>query len=105
MFKLYAENIIQKSGLDSDERGVNIGGRNINKLRHVDDTTLLAESSNDLKRLLMIVKEENAKASVHLNIKMTKIMTVEELHSFNAANEDIKTVKNFSLPWFSHQFK
>ena len=78
--------------MDSDEEGVKIGGRNINNRRYVDDTILLAEGSNDLKRILIKVKEESAKAEVHLNIKKTKLMTTE-LHNFTTDNGDIEIVK------------
>ena len=69
LFNLYAEHI-QKTGLDSNEGGVKISGRNINSLLDADDSILVAESGNDLKRLLM--KEESAKAGLHLNIKRQK---------------------------------
>lgn len=66
-----------------------IGGRNINNLRYADDTTLLAENSEDLKRLLMKVKGESTKAGLQLNVKKTKVMTTEELHNFKVDHEEI----------------
>ena len=86
------QNVSWKTGLDSDEGGEKIGGRNINNLRYTDDTILLAESSNDLKGLLMKEKEESAKIGMHLNIKKTNITTTEELDNFNVDNEDIESV-------------
>ena len=72
-----------------------IGGRNINNLRYADDTILLAESSSGLKQLLTKVKEESAKAGLHLNIKKTEITTMEELHNFNIDSENVEIVKDF----------
>lgn len=67
------------------------GRRNINHLRYADDTILRTECSNDVKWFLMKVKEENAKAGLHLNIKKTKIKTTEETHNLNADNADTET--------------
>ena len=69
LFNLYAEHIMRKAGLDELQAGIEIGGRSINNLRYVDDTTLMAESEEKLKNLLMRVKEENEKPSLKLNIK------------------------------------
>lgn len=66
-----------------------IGGRHTNNLRCADDTISLAESSSDLKPLLMKVKEESARAGLHLNNKQTKIMIAEEIYNFKLDNEDI----------------
>ena len=74
LFKLYAEHIIRNTGLDEAETGIKIAGRNINKLRYADDTTLMAESEEELKSLLMKVKEESEKVGLKLNIRKTKIM-------------------------------
>ena len=74
LFNLYAEHIMRKAGLDELQTGIKIGGRNINNLRYTDDTTLVAESEEELKSLLMRVKEESERASLKLNIKKTKIM-------------------------------
>ena len=75
LFNLYAEHIMRNARLDELQGGIKIGGRNINSLRYVDDTTLTAESKEELKSLLMRVKEEGEKASLKLNIKnKTKIM-------------------------------
>ena len=69
MFNLYADNIIRNAGLDELQAGIKMGGRNINNLRYVDDTTLMAESEEELKNLLMRVKEKRGKAGLKLNIK------------------------------------
>ena len=75
LFNLYAEYIIQNAGLDEAQAGIKIVRRNINNLRYADDTTLMAESEEELKSLLMKVKEESEKASLKPNIQKTKIMT------------------------------
>ena len=68
------------AGLDESQAGIKIARRNINKLRYTDDTTLMAESEEELKSLMMKVKEENEKAGLKLNIQKTKIMPVPSLH-------------------------
>ena len=75
LFNLYAaECIIPNAGLDESQAGIKIARRNMNNLRHADDTTLMAESKEELKRLLMKVKEESEKAGLKLNIQNTKIV-------------------------------
>ena len=74
LFNLYAEYITQNAGLDEAQAGIKITGRNINNLRYADDTTLTAESKEELKSLLMKVKEEGEKLGLKLNIQITKIM-------------------------------
>ena len=69
LFNLYAEYIMQKGGLEESQTGIKITRRNINNLRYADDTTLMAESEEELKNLLMRVKEESTKNSLKLNIK------------------------------------
>ena len=71
---LYAEYIMRNPGLEEAQAGIRIAGRNINKLRYADDTTLMAESEEELKSLLMKVKVESEKAGLKLNIQKTKIM-------------------------------
>ena len=71
---IYAEYIMRNTGLDEPQAGIKIAGRNINNLRYTDDTTLMAESEEELKSLLMKVKEESEKAGLKLNIQITKIM-------------------------------
>ena len=74
LFNLYAEYIRRNTGLDEAQAGVKIAGRNINNLRYADDTTLIAESEEELKSLLMKVKEESEKVGLKLNIQKMKIM-------------------------------
>ena len=75
LFNLYAEYILGNSRLDEAQAGIKIAGRNINNLRYADDTSLMAESKEELKSLLMKVKEESEKVDLKLNIQKTKIMT------------------------------
>ena len=74
MFNIDAEHIMRNARLDELRAGTNIGGRNINNLRYADDSTLMAESEEELKRLLMRVRGESEKAGLRLNTKKTKIM-------------------------------
>ena len=74
LFHLYVEYIIRNAGLDEAQAGIKIAGRNINNLRYANDTTFMAESEEELKSLLMKVKEENEKVGFKLNIQKTKIM-------------------------------
>ena len=74
LFNVYAEYITRNAGLDEAQTGIKIAGRNINNLRYADDTTLIAESKEELKSLLMNVKEESEKTVLKLNIQKTKIM-------------------------------
>ena len=74
LFNLYAEYIMRNAGLDKAQAGVMIAGKNINNLRYADDTTLMAESEEELKSLLMKVEEESEKVGLKLNIQKTKIM-------------------------------
>ena len=73
-FSIYAEYVMQNAKLDEAQTGIKIAGRNINNLRYADDTTLMAETEEELKSLLMKVKEESEKAALKLNIQKTKIM-------------------------------
>ena len=74
LFNLYAEYIIRHAGLDEAQTGIKIAGRNIKNLRYADDTTLMAQNEEELKSLLMKVKEESEKVGLKLNIQKTKIM-------------------------------
>ena len=74
LFNFYAEYIMRNAGLEEAQAGIKIAGRNINNLRYADDTTLMAESEEELKSLLMTVKEESEKVGLKLNIQKTKIM-------------------------------
>ena len=81
LFTLYAEYIMRNAGLEEAQAGIKIAGRNINNLKYADDTTLMAESEEELKSLLMKVKEESEKAGIKLNIKKTKIMVSSPITS------------------------
>ena len=82
LFNLYAEYIIRNAGLDEVQGGLKIAGRNINNLRYADHTTLMAESEEELKSLLMKVKEESEKVGLKLNIQKTKIMASDPITSW-----------------------
>ena len=95
LFDLYAEYIMWNSGLDETQTGIKITGRNINNLRYADDTTLMAESEEELKSLLMKVKEESEKAGLKLNIQKTKIMASGPITSWEIDGETVETVSDF----------
>ena len=88
---------MQNAGLDEAQAGIKIAGRNINNLRYVEDTTLMAESEEELKSLLMKVKEKTEKASLKLNILKTKIMAFGPITSWQIDGETRETVRNFIL--------
>ena len=87
LFNLYAEYLIRNAGLDGAQAGIKIGGRNINNLRYADDTTLMAESEEELKCLLMKMKEESENVGLKLNIQKTKIMASSPIKGFSIVNE------------------
>ena len=82
-------------GLDEAQAGIKIAGRNINNLRYADDTTLLAKTEEELKSLLMKVKEESEKVGLKLNIQKTKIMASGPITSWEIDGETVETVSNF----------
>ena len=86
----YAEYFIQNPGLNEAQAGFKISGRNINNLRYADDTTLMAESKEELKSLLMKMKEESEKADLKLNIQKTKIMASSPITSWQIEGEQWK---------------
>ena len=92
LFNLYAEYIMRNAGLEEAEAGMKTAGRNINNLRYADDTTLMAESEEELKSLLMKVKEESEKVGIKLNIQKTKIMASSPITSWQIDGETVKTV-------------
>ena len=96
-FNLYTEYIMQNAGLDEAQAGIKTAGRNINNLRHTDDTTLMAESEEELKNLLIKVKEENKKAGLKLNIQKMKIMASSPINSWQIDGETMETVTDFIL--------
>ena len=91
---------MRNAGLGEAQAGINIAGRNINSLRYADDTTLTAESEEELKSLLMKVKEENEKVSLKLNIQKTKIMASGSITSREIDGETVETVSDFIF-WVS----
>ena len=95
MFNLYAEHIMRNAGLQEAQAGIKIARRNISNLRYADDTTLMAESEEELKSLLMKVKEESEKASLKLNIQKTKIMASGPTTSWEIDGETVETVTDF----------
>ena len=95
LFKLYAEYFIQNAWLDGAQAGIKIVGRNINNLRYADDTTFMAESEEELKSLLMKVKEESEKFGLKLNIQETKIMASGPIISWQIDGETVETVSDF----------
>ena len=97
LFNFCAEYIMRNAGLDESEAEIKIAGRNINNLRYVDDTTLMAESEEELKSLLMKVKEENEKAGLKLNIQKTKIMISGPITSWEIHGETVETVSDSIL--------
>ena len=96
-FNLYAEYIIRNTGLDEAQAGIKIAGRNVNYLRYADDTTFMAESEEDLKSLLMKVKEESEKFGLKLNIQKAKIMAFNPITSWQIDGETVETVTDFIL--------
>src|SRR5574337_950630 len=95
LFNLYAEYIMRNAGLDEAQAGIKIARRNINNLRYADDTTLMAESEEKLKSLLIKVKEENEKIGLKLNIQKTKIMAPGPITSWQIHGETVQTVRDF----------
>ena len=88
---------MRNAGLDEAQAEIKIAGRNINNLRYVDDTTLMAESEEELKSLLMKVKEESEKAGFKLSIQKTKIMASGSIPSWQIDGETMETVTDFIL--------
>ena len=86
---------MRNAGLEEAQAGIKIAGRNINNLRYADDTTLMAESEEELKSLLMKVKEESGKAGLKLNIQKTKIMASGPITSWKIDGETVETVSDF----------
>ena len=86
---------MRNSGLEEAQAGIKIAGRNINNLRYADDTTLMAESKEDLKRLLIKVKEESEKVGLKLNIQKTKIMASGPITLWHIDGETMETVSDF----------
>ena len=95
LFNLYAKYIMRNSGLEEAQAGIKIVGRNINNLRYADDTTLVAEGEEELKSVLMKVKEESERVGLKLNIQKTKIMASGPITSREIDGQTVETVADF----------
>ena len=96
-FNLYAEYIIRNTGLEEAQEGIKIAGRNIKNLRYADDTTLLVESEEEIKSLLMKLKDESQKVGLKLNIQKTNIRASGPITSWQIDGETVETVTDFIL--------
>ena len=97
LFNFYAEYIMRNTGLEETQAGIKIAGKNIKNLRYADDTTLVAESKEGLKSLLMKVKEESDKVGLKLNIQKAKIIASSPITSWQIDGEKMETVRDFIL--------
>ena len=102
LFNLYVEYIMWNAGLDEAQAGIKIAQRNINNFRYADDTTLMAESEEELKSLLMKMKEGSEKVGLKLNIQKTKIMASGPITSWQIDGETVETVGDYSLGLQNH---
>ena len=102
LFKLYAEYIVRNAGLEEAQAGIKIAGRNGSNLRYGDDTTLIAESEEELKSLLMKVKEESKKVGLKLNIQKTKIMASGPITSWEIDRETVETESDYFFGLQNH---
>ena len=97
LFNLYAVYIMKNAGMDEAQTGIKIAWRNMNNFRYADDTTLMAESKEELKSLLMKVKEESEKVGLKLNIQKTKIMASGPITSWKINGETVEIVTDFTF--------
>ena len=102
LFNLYAEYIMQNAGVDEAQAGIKISGRNINNLRHANDTTIMVESEEELKSLLKKVKNETEKVGLKLNIEITKIMASGPITSWQIDGKTNETVIDYLLGLQNH---
>ena len=100
LFNLHEEYIMRNAGLHEAQTGIKIAGRNINNLRYADDTTLMAESKEEIKSLLMKVKEESEKVGLKLNLQKTKIMASGPIISWKIDGETVEIVADFTFGGF-----
>ena len=94
---MLSKHIMRNAGLDEAQAGIKIARRNVNNLRYADDTTIMAESEEELKSLLMKVKKESKRVSLKLNIQKTKIMASGPITSWETDGETVETVSDFIL--------
>ena len=97
LFNFYAEYIMRNTGLEEAQDGIKISGRSISNLRYADDTTLMAEGEEELKSLLMKLKEESEKVGLKLNIQKTKIKACGPITSWGVDGETVETVSDFII--------
>ena len=97
LFNFYAEYIMRNAGLEEAQAEIKIARRNINNIRYADDTTLMAESEEELKSLLMKVKEESEKVGLKINVQKMKIMASGPITSWEIDGETVETVSDFIL--------
>ena len=102
LFNFYAEYIMRNAGLDEAQAGIKIARRSISNLRNADDTTLMAESEEKLKSLLMKVKEESEKVGLKLNVQKMKIMASGSITSWEIDGETVETVSDFVFFWLQN---
>ena len=102
LFNFYAEYIMRNAGLGEAQARIKIAGRNINNLRYADDTTLMAESEEELKSLLMKVKEESEKVGLKVSIQKMKIMATSPITSWQIDGETMETVRDYFLGLQNH---
>ena len=93
---------MRNAGLEETQAGIRIAGRNINNVRYADDTTLVAESEEELKNLLMKVREESEKVGLKLNIQKTKIMASGPITTWEIDEETVETVSDFIFLWLQN---
>ena len=105
LFNFYAEYIMRNAGLEEAQAGTKIAGRNINNLRYPEDTTLMAETEEQLKSFLMKVKEESEKVGLKLNIQKTKIMASGPITSWQIGAETMETVAEFIFFELQNHFR
>ena len=96
---------MRNTGLEEAQAGIKIAGRNINNLRYADDTTLMAENEEELKGLLMKVKEKSVKVGLKLNIQKTKIMASGPITSWEIDRETVETVSDFILGGLKNHYR
>ena len=105
LFNLYAEYVMRNVGLEETQAGIKTAGRSINHLRYADDTTLMAESEEELKSLLMKVKVESEKVGLKLNIQKTKIMASGPITSWEIDGQTVETVSDFLLGGLQNHYR